>query len=298
MFLDFRESVADWTFALLYLTALFGGGWLDNSQGFLTGAALCALPAFAAWILSFRRLQAMSGTPTSRIVSAAQGYVELVGRGLSPPDFRVVSKLTGLPCVWFRYRIEERTSDNKWKHVESGRSTESFLLDDGTGVCLVDPEGAEVLPQRKDVWTQGAYRYTEWLILPDKKIYVIGAFRTLGGHNLQLDEKQDMGELLAQWKRDQPKLIERFDLDRDGQLGEQEWRLARAQARREVRKQHVELRSQPGTHVVQRPENGRLFLISDRDPMSLQRRYQIWTRLHLVVFLAAVSMAARLAVSL
>ena len=40
----------------------------------------------------------------------------------------------------------------------SGASTALFLLDDGTGQCEVDPEGAQVYPQGGDVW----YGHDEW----------------------------------------------------------------------------------------------------------------------------------------
>ena len=44
----------------------------------LGGMALISLPA---WYSALYRLRAISGTATSRIGSAAQGYVELIGRG-------------------------------------------------------------------------------------------------------------------------------------------------------------------------------------------------------------------------
>ncbi len=71
--------------------------------------------------------------------------------------------------------------------------------------------------------------------------------------------------------------------------------LARSQARREVKRTHNELRTQPGTHVLHQPRDGRLFLISNIDPAQLSRRYALWAWLHLVVFVGAVGGAAWLA---
>ena len=183
-----------------------------------------ALVAFFAWMMSLRRARSIGDTPTSRIASAAQGYVELVGRGRNHPDSPVLSKLTHLPCLWYRYIVEQRTSNNKWQRVASGRSDESFILEDGSGECLVDPEHAEVLPRRSETWHQGDYRYTEWLILTHETVYALGEFSTIGGENQELDLKRDVSALLADWKRDHPGLLARFDLDRDKQISHSEYR--------------------------------------------------------------------------
>jgi len=56
-----------------------------------------------------------------------------------------------------------------------------------------------------------------------------------------------------------------------------------------VRRTHNELRSQPGTHLLHQPRDGRLFLISNIDPAQLSRRYTLWAWLHLAVLLGAVA---------
>jgi hypothetical protein len=292
MFRDLREREVDPLLLGGYLVLLGIGAQVESREGWATALALMALAAFFAWMMSLRRALAIDDTPTSRIGSAAQGYVELVGRGRNHPNFPVVSKLTQLPCLWYRYIVEQRTSNNKWQRVASGRSNESFVLEDGSGECLVDPEHAEVVPGRKETWYQGDYRYTEWLILTPETVYALGEFSTIGGENLELDPKRDVSALLADWKRDHPGLLTRFDLDRDGQISEKEWMLARSQARREVKKTHNELRTQPGTHLLHQPRDGRLFLISNIDPAKLSRRFTIWAWVHLVVFVGAVGGAA------
>jgi hypothetical protein len=295
MFRDLRERVVD-PFVLGGYLALLGiAAHVESRDAWVTALALMALVAFFAWMMSFRRARAIGDTPTSRIGSAAQGYVELVGHGRHHPNFPVLSQLTHLPCLWYRYVVEQRTSNNKWQRVASGRSDESFILEDGSGECLVDPEYAEVVPRRSETWHQGDYRYTEWLILAHETVYALGEFSTIGGENLELDLKRDVSALLADWKRDHPGLLARFDLDRDGQVSEKEWMLARSQARREVKKNHNELRTQPGTHLLHQPRDGRLFLISNIDPAQLSRRYIIWAWLHLAVLLGAVAGSAWLA---
>ena len=78
-------------------------------------------------------------------------------------------------------------------------------------------------------------------------------------------------------------------LDRDGQVGEKEWILARAQARREVRKTHNEIRTQSGTHMLHQPRDGPLFLISNVNAEELVLRYRLWSWLHLAVLIGAIA---------
>jgi hypothetical protein len=271
-----------------YLLLLIIGILFRSSEAWTGTLAGTALLAFAAWVMSFRRSRVIADTPTSNIASAAQGYVELVGRGHHHPGGPILSRVTALPCIWYRFIIEQKTGEDKWQKVNSGRSQESFMLDDGSGRCLVDPEYAEVITRRKDRWIQGNFRYTEWLILPQARIYTIGQLSTVGGANSNLDLRQDVSDLLTIWKQDKEKLLQRYDLDGDGEINEQEWMLARQQARRDVRKEHQQIRLQSGTHIVHKPRDGRLFLISDLDPMKLARRYKLWALFHLLVLFGSV----------
>ncbi len=138
-------------------------------------------------------------------------------------------------------------------------------------------------------------RCTESLILPREQVYAIGEFSTIGGENTDLNLERDVSELLSTWKHNKPTLLERFDLDRDGQIGEKEWMLARSQARREVRKTHNEIRAQPGTHMLHQPRDGRLFLISNVGTEKLVLRYRSWAWLHVAVLIGVVAGTAFLA---
>lgn len=46
--------------------------------------------------------------------------------------------------MWFHYRSERRASDNKWKTIAEGISEDTILIDDNTGRCNIDADGAEV----------------------------------------------------------------------------------------------------------------------------------------------------------
>ena len=289
MFLNQRERLAHPTFLGIYAALPFIFFHIADSRAHRLILPAIAVVAFVAWLLSLKRMLAIGTTPTSKIASAAQGYVELIGRALPHPAGALSSRFAQLPCVWYEYTVEQRERDGKWHRIESGRSDDSFLLDDGSGLCLIDPENAEIQPRQTDVTTKGNdYRCTESLILPREQVFVIGQFSTIGGENADLNLERDVSDLLTEWKRNKPALLARFDLDKDGQIGEKEWTLARAQARREVRKTHDEIRTQPGTNMLHQPSDGRLFLISNVDPHKLHRLYTIWAWVHLAVLVGAI----------
>jgi hypothetical protein len=190
--------------------------------------------------------------------------------------------------LWYRYRIERRESENKWKTMDSGESDDTFILRDDSGECVVDPEQAEILTRHRDQWHDGDYRYTEWKLIKHDRIYVIGQFRTQGGGSLDFNTREELGSLLAEWKRDMPDLLKRFDLDSNGTLDMQEWMLARSAAKREVSKMMREEQAQPDINIIGQPRDGQLFLVSNLDQDTLSRRYLLWSWAHLAIFFGAL----------
>lgn len=253
-------------------------------------AAMSVISLFA-WIATYRRYRHIHDLPTSKVASAAQGYVELFGRSETLPGATIVSRLSSQPCCWFRYHIERRTSDNKWEYVDSGTSHEHFLLVDDSGQCVISPDGAEVLTRRKETWTEGDYRRTEWLLLAGGRLYALGEFSTVSGAVLELDERADVSDLLAEWKKDRDGLHARFDANQDGEIDLKEWEKARLEAQREVRQRHADIRTRDGVHLLRRPRGGQLFLLADELPEKLGRRFAWWSRIHLSIFILAGSAA-------
>lgn len=152
--------------------------------------------------------------PASKIRSAAQGYVELSGLAQPIAAKPILGKITKKPCAWCRYTIEKfnmhlSTTQNQsnmqgsWCVVEEGMSFDPFLLNDGTGECIIFPKGAEILSKQKIQWrghtrtpslpptsfllwllwslwnSWGSYRYTEYRIELGMPLYVSGRFMTL-----------------------------------------------------------------------------------------------------------------------
>jgi hypothetical protein len=105
-----------------------------------------------------RRAALVRATPTSPIGMAAEGYREFEGRVEAVPGEPLSAPLTQWPCCWYHARVEtfvSRPSGNRssdWTVVKEWTSGAPFLVRDSTGVCIVDPYGAEVTPADKSLW--------------------------------------------------------------------------------------------------------------------------------------------------
>lgn len=285
---EWRHDYANFVLGGGNLLLLLLGFKLQSRLGWQISFALVGLTSFWAWYANLKRYRTVADTPTSRIASAPQGYIELVGRGRQPPGDSLVSPVNGLPCLWYRYRIERERGD-RWEHVESGVSHDTFGVNDGSGQVLVDPDGAEILTSHKQVSTQGGYRKTEWTLIEGETIYVIGEHVTLGGPNAVLDKKTDLATLLGEWKQDKAALLARFDANRDGEISLEEWEHARQAASTEIDRAHLDIRLKDGIHLIRKPEHGRPFLVANREVTALVRHFRLWSWLHLGLMLAALS---------
>jgi hypothetical protein len=284
---EWRHDYANLALGAGNLLILLLGFKLQSRLGWQISFALVGLTSFWAWYANLKRYRTVADTPTSRIASAPQGYVELVGRGRQPPGDGLISPISGLPCLWYRYRVERKNGD-RWEHVESAVSHDTFGMDDGSGNVLVDPDGAEILTSHKQVSTSGGYRKTEWTLIEGEPIYVIGEHVTLGGPNAVLDKKADLATLLAEWKTDKTALLARFDADRDGEISLEEWEHARKTASAEVDRVHLEIRLKDGVHLVRKPVHGRPFLIANREVTALVRHFRLWSWVHLALIMAVL----------
>lgn len=288
-----------------------------SPQGFWFILALLVLGTGAAFYFiwrSFHRARLIEDLPTARIRSAHQGYLELEGEGRLLDGTPIVGPLTGTHCLWFRYRIERREShrdsrgsSSSWSTIQSGVSDGLFALDDGTGRCIIDPDGAEVVTVDGDVWYghdafprqgppaskswfrlgSGDYRYTEERLMPGP-VYALGWFNTV--RNAPGDVTSEVALLLRDWKGDQPGLLGRFDRNGDGQIDAGEWDAARETALQEV----VRLRSHrphaPASNVLSRaPSDRHPFLISAVPQQVLSSRYRRSTLVSLLLTLVGVT---------
>lgn len=290
-----RTYYAEALTSVSYLGLLVFGLHVNDKQYWPIALALIATISFFTWASTFKRARAIADIATSRIASAAQGYVEVYGRASVAAENLIRSPLSGIACVWFRYWVyTKENSDREWREISSGVSDSTFEITDGTGSCVVDPDYAEVIAAEHRVSYQGNYKHVEELLYAGS-IYVLGEFSTIGGANSELNLKEDVSFLLSEWKKDPVTLKKRFDLNGDGEIDLQEWELARRAAIREVEMQHREIRKETGVHIMRAPRGNRLYLLSSLSPQKLRQRYVWWSYFHLFMCFVASGTLLKLA---
>jgi hypothetical protein len=251
--------------------ALIVAFWLANTGLHIVALLVASFLAGLSWTSAQRHLRLVRNTPTSRIVSAAQGLVELHGIGHPIGELPLTSPLRRTPCIWFRYLIEEKNGKN-WNTVEAATSEEPFLLDDGSGKAIVTPAGADVESCNKVTWREAERRYTEEWLLPKAKLVLIGEFVTENPVAALLDARRDACNLLVKWKTDPMALQARFDADGDGKMSLTEWQTAQKQAAREIASAHCEARALPAVHVVRKPADKRKFFIGNASEGEVEKK--------------------------
>jgi hypothetical protein len=284
--LDFRHNLSNGVAAAGYVAlAIFA--FEAQQSGLKIGAlGLVTVASLLAWLLAFRRYHAIVDTPTARISSAPQGYVELIGHCGLLPGAPPLGFANCPPCVWYRYRVFR-----DGKQIDSGQSHDTFLLLDGSDECVIDPDLAEVVASSRRTTRRDNYTtHTDYLRV-DAPLYAIGEFRTLTGTELTLDRRGAIRELLGDWKQDSNRLLERFDSNSDGEISLTEWQAVRQEAALEIADRHAEIRLSPDTHLLRAPGDGRPFILSGSDPDKLAVRYKLWAWLHAAVFIAAFAAA-------
>ncbi len=139
----------------------------------------------------------------------------------------------------------------------------------------------------------GRYRYTEERIYPGDSLYAIGLFKTRG----ELDQRQDRTELIREklraWKQERPALLHRFDLDRDGEIDQAEWQVARTAAEKEVEREYAQSTNSQPAHLLGGSGSGRLpYLLSTLPQFDLTRRYRLQATVSIVLFFVCGGAAA------
>jgi len=262
---------------------------------------LTTLGSFASgwWsIYKLKKARYLLDTPTSKIRSAAQGYVELYGV-LKNGVGQLSAPLSGEPCVWWLFSIDEQirsgNNNKRWQQVEKKSSAALLCLNDGTGECLIDPVGAHVIPMTKRVWYGSArhprkeqlrksflqsmlsgvkrYRYTEQRLHVNEPLYAIGDFFSRGGGGDAFDLNASQGALIREWKQDYAGLLRRFDRDRNGHLDQQEWQNVRDSAKVEAQRLYRIRSSDPAQHYLRKPEEKQPFILSSYGEDDIARRF-------------------------
>jgi len=267
------------------------------------------------WFIFKKRL--VEDIPTSKIVSAAQGYVELTGYARGINNQPVKAPLTGAECVWYSYEISQKTGDG-YKIIEKKRSNNLFLLVDNTGEVVIDSEGAEVISSTKDIWygrtrwpeiqpgeKQGwwpigrsKYHYIEHRIHPGSVLYAIGLFSTVRGENVKYNLGKDLDELLTEWKKDSDTLLERFDTNKDGEIDVEEWKQIRKNALDIIVQRHKNRKVSTFHTMGKTCDKRRPYILSGTLQSSVLSKHNEYSKLAIKTGIATLVITIILAVSL
>lgn len=275
----------------------------DTAFAFVILVAACAVTLWKGFAF-LKHYRLITGTPTSKIRSAHQGYVEVVGHIVEGEYGQLVAPLSGRGCVWYSYSIARLKSSGKTKHwhiEDSGKSDTWFQVNDGTATGLVDPTGATVRTENTRTWygdtphpkkpmnqTPGfdlsalltkdlggsRYRYQETLLFTHEQIYALGQFQSVGGGRHLPPIKKLSGEVVREWKQSYDDLLQRFDSNNDQKLDMQEWSDVQQAALQEASKRRAEMEGAPTMHVLSCPsEKEHPYLLSTLDEEKLAIRY-------------------------
>ncbi len=293
----FKELIASVESNVIQLDSFEFGGILI----FIGGLSLLSFYRMYNW---FHHARVIEHTPTSKVRSAAQGYVELNGQAQLMDGPLIASPVSGRSCVWFRYKIEEKVqktdsngrSVSHWRIVKQQTSGELFLLEDDTGRCVIDPDEADVITTDRRTWYKNHVvpprRYTEELITDNEPLYAIGLFKTLANVERQ-KLRQHVSQLLRHWKNDDPnKLLHDFDANKDGELSPQEWEQVRLAAERQIKREHGQQEKMEQLNVLKTsPHKDQAFILSTISEEQLTWRYKSRALISLTTFFISGSLA-------
>jgi len=277
----------------------------DNQLIFLIVACLAALICLWFVFHYLKRARLIEDTPTSRIRSAAQGYVEIVGKVSPAGSKEIAAPLSGKPCIWYTYKVQRLQKSGRsshWKTVEEGTSNQYFVIQDDTDACIVHPEGAEVITVHSRTWYGNTprpdqadtrnillralisrrYRYIEKLIYVHDVIYALGSFGSSGGGRNIPDTHQMTGQVIREWKQNYSEILKRFDQDSNGEIDLQEWEAVRDAARQEAETRRQEMARLPTAHALSRTsDKHHPFIISTFSQKTLAKKFRYYALFNL-----------------
>lgn len=194
---------------------------------FLIGVAMICL---LCGLAPLRRARRIIETPTSKIMSATQGFVELEGIQKNIENHPIYSPLSKTLCTWYSYSIENivRRGKSTYRNtIESGTSQSLFRMTDFTGDCVIDPAQATVLGGYTRSWYgserkgcaytpfkswffPSPYRYTESLFKPEDPLYAMGMLHSINPL-MTGDPNIDIEDLVNTWKKNYQAQLKNLD---------------------------------------------------------------------------------------
>jgi len=243
------------------------------SLGFLAIGVILFIHSFVL----LKRKRTIENCPTSKIRSMPMGHVEV--KGMVQQKYSLKSPYTLTDCVYYSYRIyeEERTKDG-YRHQlrEWGNSGHvPFYLKDDTGRILVQPKEAVIQAGYTETLlgdpmtmllggnssSRRKRKIVETVIPVGYPLYVIGFAHRL--KMSQVEKKKKLVEKLRSLKANRS-LMGKFDLNRDGEISQEEWELARKEIEEEVLLEGLSSPEGDDRIAIGEHPSGGLFYISDK----------------------------------
>lgn len=260
---------------------------VDEIKAAIVGAGALAL-GYALWIRSLRHRNLIRATATSRIATAATGFVELNGVARPVDGETLRDPIQHIACLWYYVVTEERDWRDRWrwKTVSRDASSRHFVIEDDSGACTVATHEADIDRAHPDLVIKERWnrRHRIWRIEDGDPIYALGHIdhtASVAHAAAAAATPARVTTLLRQWKADQPALLARFDADGDGRIDAHEWESARGAALAEARERETEQLTRDEaprlpsgraiTHFLRRPSDGRPLLLSKRSEEQLAR---------------------------
>jgi hypothetical protein len=218
-------------------------------------AVVTAASGYGLWRNGMKVRSLSSGTATSKVASAAKGFVELSGIARAFNSEVLRDPITHKPCVWYHFETEERKrwgKNSDWRVINSATSARPFVLDDGTALCAIMTVQATIDRRKPEVIKKSStLRHRVWRICAGDPLYALGHIERLAPGELDAEPSaattgkpeaqtsydrakrvnEITGELLRSWKTNRQQLIARFDADGSGTIDWHEWEKAQAEAR-------------------------------------------------------------------
>ncbi|MCM8763957.1 MAG: E3 ubiquitin ligase family protein [Candidatus Omnitrophica bacterium] len=127
-----------------------------------------------------RQKRLIQNVPTSTVRAIPIGEVEIKGKAKA--EYLLKTPVSKVQCVFFRYVEEEFRKVGKtykWVKILDTSSNYPFYLVDDTGAVKIEPAGAELNLVNRYMTKQGNIRKTEYYILENEKLYVLGKAKKL-----------------------------------------------------------------------------------------------------------------------
>lgn len=247
----------------------------NEADGFVL-AVITTVAGYGLWRNGMKLRSLSSSTATSKVASAAKGFVELSGiaRALNSEVLR--DPIAHKPCVWYHFETEERKrwgKNSDWRVINSATSARPFVLDDGTALCAIMTLQATIDRRQPQVIKESStLRHKIWRICAGDPLYALGHIERLAAGELDTSlsaqagkpraqtsydrakrVNEVAGELLRSWKTNPKALVARFDADGSGHVDGHEWEKAQADARA-IAEQRVGPATAPDSEAKHTPD--------------------------------------------